>query len=379
MMNRVLVRLLAILAASIAIAVGVLRLQQQRTNLPSWASGGQVYDGYLTIDGHAYRALAIREWLAGRDPGAVSLLELLRTDAHATTVTIPLAAAAVSLMGLSIPASFAFVVVLVFLGTMHLAGVLARQMIREGEGRMEGEPPVYWCTWWYLGLHFASTRTVGLLILDWGVAMSAVGTTLYAMKWARTPSLTNVTAMAVFMTFGLLTKVSALPFCVVPLLFVCLHKEDVRVRLHMLCVAMLAVSCGLVAMGIVSYVAHGVDPLERDVGHMIENSRLRVGEFLVEMVLLFQLAPMVLAVAPPKARASHIVGLCALVYLISVWVFRLPSTPRLYLPALSLGVPLIVASAYSWVGRTWVLWTYGIINLGLTGWVLLGATSSPLK
>ena len=56
--------------------------------------------------------------------------------------------------------------------------------------------------------------------------------------------------------------------------------------------------------------------------------------------------------------------------LVATAVFRLPSTPRLYLPVLVTGIPWLVACAGARIANRSVVGAYVAVNLGLGGLVL---------
>jgi len=356
---------LAIFAALAAIAIGLARLLQQRQYPPEWAKA-HLFEGFVAIDGYAERALLLREWLAGLDPGGVLLSGFLQRDGHTTTVTIPAATALLSCTGLSIPWSYYSVVLALFVGTMHLGGRLAQDL----RGGRAARSDSYWLVWWYMALHVTTTRTVGQLLLDWGVACAAVGCALHALRWARGGKLRDAGALMAFLLLGLFTKSSAMPLCALPVLmaFAVPPSTGGTARRFALAAMLPLLVCALATA--YAHAVAGGGLFDRDhAGHA--GTRVRPFEFAVEMLLLFQAGPLLLWRVRPLSRTA----LCLLVGLgiacVSVWVFRLPATPRLYLPVLALGVPLAAGVAPGVLGRPLAAIAFAVGNLAITAAVFL--------
>ncbi len=110
-----------------------------------------------------------------------------------------------------------------------------------------------------------------------------------------------------------------------------------------------------------------------DIRHLLRSWTLRrdqVMHFVVEMLLLFQLFPLVLAL-PRSVLAQPLTRLTALVMLAllaATWFFRLPAVPRLYLPVLVLITPLAAIGLRRLLEprlRTRVLCAYLGMNYGI--------------
>ncbi len=355
-----------------AVVLGAVRLQQQAAHRPAWAGtedpksalGSQVFEGFVAIDGHAHRAAAMRDWLRGDDPGGEKLHAFLAGDHHPTTLTVPFATAVMSLTGLAIPWSYFVVVVALFLLTVHTAGRLA----------VMGLPgPVTFDAYALAGslvaLHVTTTRTVGLLILDWAVALSTVAVACCAVQWSRTGATRHWVGMLLCLLLGLFTKVSALPLCCLPPLVLFAVRGTHRVPFAAF---IASAGPGLLAIAAASaWSAWIADAslLGRDTGHLL-GTRVRPIEFGIEMLLLGQFLPLLAWRARPWTAFVRWLAVGVVLLLVATAVFRLPSTPRLYLPVLVLGVPWLVAAAGSWLADRRVVVVYVVGNLGLAGLLL---------
>lgn len=358
-------RWLAVAALVAAVGLGLVRVLALRAEPPAWAVGGHLYDGFVAIDGHAHRARAVRDWLAGDDPGGASMRALLRGDEHVTALLIPALTAVVSFATGSIPWSYFLVVVAMFAAAAHCAGSIARALAPP-----EQAARAYWVSLFVLAVHITTTRTVGLLILDWGIGLCTAGCALAAMRWTRGGGARSLAAMAVWTTLGLFTKISALPLCAVPPVIALAAAGPPALRLRRAAAAVLP---GLLALALASawsYGMVGVGPLERDAEHLL-GTRARPLEFAAEMVLLAQGGPVLLWLARPLPPLGLGLLAACLLELVSVAVFRLPSTARLYVPTLVLGVPLVVGCGGAMLGRPRVLGAFAFANLGLAAFVLL--------
>lgn len=352
-------RWIALAALSFAVCLGAARLLQQRAHPPDWAVGEHLFDGFLAIDGHAHRAQAFRDWLTGNDPGAHALHAFFARDNHTTTVAVPLLTAVVSLVGLSIPWSYFAVVVLLFLGSVHLAGRLAAEL---ADGPPSRAAPGLVAI--YLALHVTTARTLGQLELDQGLGFAAAGAALAGLRWARTGNPAQLAVATGFLLFGVFTKSSALPLAALPPLLALAADRPLASRLR---AVVLAVLPGLVAFALAwawSWGVAGAGPFERDSAQQMA-TRLRPGEFAVEVLLLAQAAPVLMWWARPWPRAGRWLAAGAVVVFASVAVFRLPSTARLYVPTLVLGVPLFVGCAPRLAADRRVLAAFVCVDLAL--------------
>ena len=166
---------------------------------------------------------------------------------------------------------------------------------------------------------------------------------------------------------GLFTKNSYLPFLIAPAILVWLRGPAPRWPAIGNSLAVFAGVPALLATAFVWSVpgiqAAGSDAVKLFASWDLSGDKLL--HFAVEMVLLFQLLPLLLVLrfqhtpAPPERLGVAVLWI-ALVYTLALWSFGLPAVPRLYLPTLFVGMAVL---------------TSGLEGLGshrLGGWLLAG-------
>jgi hypothetical protein len=342
------------LVVALTLALGFAKLVRQREHPPDWARNeSNSYAGYVAIDGYAQRAETLRDALRSGE-GPAALIDVFRVEHHANVIVTPLCVAVLALLTGDVIPAFVLVAALALLVTALATVGIAREVARAFSARDRGSEEVVWITAVLCVSHVLVARTAVQLQLD-GVHTALVAlATLVSLRTARTQRFVGgALLLGLIHTAGLLNKYAYLPALAIPALveFACGSRNPGRA----LVLALSAAAPAMFVLGLwVRTVAGSSGPVG-DFEHLAGTWNFggrQLGEFALEMVLLLQAWPVLLWLARGErsARETALVA-CLVLWLVSVWVFRLPAVPRLYLPAV---VPL-VALAGAFVARRWDL------------------------
>lgn len=326
-------RPLLALALAASLGLGVAKVLRERTHPPAFASApANRFEGYVAIDGYGQRSDLFRRWIHGEEGAGAALTEDLQSPMHPTTVVVPALVGLVAPDAAAVPRAFLALSVLATLLQVAAVARLARLLAPES-------PAATWTAAVLVAGHCLTARTAGHLYVDPFCALFGTWAWLASLRWAREPGAGRALAVAVPLALGTFTKVSFLPWLAAPAIALVALGERRRLAAGVLLGAV-PVALAAVYLAAVPGLAAGT----ADSRHLLGATSLsprRLLDFAVEMALLVQLAPLVLWRGGPArgAAARGTAAMLALV-LVATWAFRLPSVPRLYLPALGLGAAL---------------------------------------
>ena len=366
--------LLFAVCALITGGLGVAKLIEQRDHPPAYfQKPAHQYEGYVAIDDYGRRAGGARDVLAGEPGAAAEFRQMLLEGLHPATFLIPFAVGATALVTGSVVWSFAGLAFLASLGTALLAGRLARR-IWPGGGAA-----VFWLAACLTIGHLLTVRTSAQILMDPFCSLWTLGFVGLLMRWRERPGRGQELAMVALLITGLWIKISLAPLCGLPFLVRLLGGPRRPLELA----RTIAVFCGIPVLAWLAtlYAIGAFDRILVDAEDQFSQFNYTgnfMGRFGQEMVLLFQVAPLLLLLRAPKAQeraAARTVALTLAVILLATWGFKFPPIARLYLPLVGLQAvivaPRLVASVKAPVLITLVtLWL--AVNYALAAWLTYG-------
>lgn len=314
-----------VVVAALAIATGIIKLSEQRGNLPSFARlAGNSYQGYVAIDNFAYRSELFGQWLVGADKG--ELAAFIRRDLHPTSLAVPAAVGSVSLLVGSIPVSF---VLLSILATL-LAALGVAQLASLGSASSAGASRLSAIL--FLS-HLTTLRTMAQMVLDTFACALLVWAIVFTVRWLDRQSWKHLLAATLVLVVAVFCKASCLAFLATPFVASCC-RDGVRGLLRP--GAWLATAVPVIAVVAYLFGVLGAHVVDRDATHLLNSWQMtnsQLVRFTLEMALLLQLWPTVMLVRGGRASVySRSCVAMAAVVLAATWCFHLPAIPRLYLP-----------------------------------------------
>lgn len=317
---------------------GLVKLQIQRTHPPPFATGpANTFDGFVAIDGHVARARLFELSYTGAEDAREALAGELRSGYHPNALLVPAAVGLVAALTGSVVTVFGIAsglaMLLTVLGVARLAG-------------QHGFPPgqQFVAVMIFLA-HTLVFRTACQLHLDPFCCMFTVWVMSLSLAACRRPTLAGIGVLTLVLTGAQLVKVSTLPLLAVPAVYaIAIHglrsTRTLVLALGPPALTSTAVLALLLSTG--SLERLGVDFEHLAASHDFRRSHLT--HFAVEMVLLFQLFPLLFARRPASRTHAATYAVGALI-LAGTWATGLPPIPRLYLPM----VPVIaIACAPFW-------------------------------
>lgn len=344
--------LLLPLVVALTLVLGVFKLVHQREHPPEWARNeANSYAGYVAIDGYGKRAQTLRDVLRSGE-GVGALVDVFRVEHHANVVVTPLAVAVVSLATGDVVPAFVLVAALALLVTTLAAVGISREIALGFHSRDRGREQVVWITAVLFLSHVLVVRTAVQLELD-GVHTALVAlATLVSLRSTRTQRYgSGAVLLALIHAAGLLNKYAYLPALAIPAVVdvVCGSRHPGRALLF----AFFSAAPAIFVLGFWVHTVAGSTGTVGDFQHLASVWRLdwkQLAHFALEMLLLLQAWPVLWWLArdeqSPRERAMLA---CLALWLLSVWVFRLPAVPRLYLPC----TVLLAAAAGAFIARRW--------------------------
>lgn len=323
----------------LTLGFGIAKVQMLRAYPPDYAKNGfNSYEGFVSGDGFSHRSALVRDWLLGDDEGATELRAYLSDGGHPNSILVPTLVGATAILTKSIPWTFVGWSCLASVAQALLIVSIARSLLpgsREREGPRSAAP-------WVLGSvflgHCLAIRTAGQLHLDPFCSVAMLATVALSLRLAQRRNGATGAVLFLVQCLGLFTKASYLPALAIPFVIMKLKGQSwLRCFVAMLVFGVFPLA---VMLTFVEFVP-GRDTAGRDFGQFLAAWHLSPRElrhFAVEMLLLFQFWPIVLIARRRRVGSGTPILMCALLVLVSTWVFKLPAVPRLYLPVLGLGL-----------------------------------------
>jgi len=372
-------RWVLVLCALLTVGLGFGKLLLQRGNLPDYArTQANQFEGFVALDDYATRAELFRDWLTGEGELAAFFAKS-RSGFHPASLLVPAAVAAASLLVGSIPLAFAL---LSAAAAVAAAGIAARLAAALCADRARGA-----ATGLAAGVlalaHVDVLRSSAQLQMDpfcslWTIAAVALLVRIRAGAGHR-----ERLALAVLLATGPLVKISLFPLLALPAACAFLAPVPGERRLPAAlravpAYAVLPVGVWLGALAVTGALGIAFDDMHDQATQFAVDARyLRM--FGIEMALLFQVAPLVVALRPRLAgvvAGEAPVWLAAGLLLAATWAFRLPAIPRLYLPLTALLAVLAAPRLVDLLPRRWPialgLWAGANYALGAVALVALG-------
>jgi hypothetical protein len=262
----------------------------------------------------------------------------------------------------SIPLAFAALSAAAALASALVAGRLARDL------QPELGPPVRWLAATLAIAHVSCIRSAAQLQMDPFCNLWTIACVALALRLRAGGGPAARVALGVLLVSAPLVKISLFPLLALPALAALLGPGEQRVRASI--TAGLVYGCLplavwlLVLLGIGALHA-GFEDLRDQATQFTVDARYLLG-FGLEMALLFQAFPLLLALRPPRRHELLVVLALALI-LLATWGFRFPAIPRLYLPLTSLFAVLAAPRLLALLPRRWpqVLALFLALNYGL--------------
>ncbi len=344
--------LLLPLVVALTLVLGVFKLVHQREHPPEWARNeANSYAGYVAIDGYGKRAETLRDVLRSGE-GVDALVDVFRVEHHANVVVTPLAVAVVALATGDVVPAFVLVAALALLVTALAVIGVSREIALGFNSRDRGREQVVWVTAVLFLSHVLVVRTAVQLELD-GVHTALVAlATLVSLRCTRTQKYgSGAVLLALIHTAGLLNKYAYLPALAIPAVVdvVCGSRHPGRALLF----AFFSAAPAIFVLGLWVRMVAGTTGTVGDFQHLASVWQLdwkQLAHFALEMLLLLQAWPVLWWFArDEQSLRERALLACLALWLLSVWVFRLPAVPRLYLPS----AVLLAAAAGAFVARRW--------------------------
>lgn len=335
----------------LTIGLGLVKDLLQKSHPPSWVANKpwELYDGFVSIDGHAAMARGVRDWFAGTDPGGERVRAMFAGEMHPSAVVVPALVAALDLVVRSIPVSFILLSSLAVLLNAILAGMVVREL------DPDCTPELPWLASLIVIAHCLTIRTSGQLLLDPFCALFATGAMLLATRWIRIGGAATAGFLIIIQICGIFTKISYAPMLMVPPVAVFFLERESRLGRTALAATMFTIVPAAAWAIFVEWLTGSIRSSDREAGHLLNSWHFNAGELIhlaVEMLLLFQgFAAVLLFRARRELGVAKIAGITLFFVLVSTWSFHLPAVPRLYLPAVvPLAVLCILAARDAWAG-----------------------------
>lgn len=332
-------RWIFVACALLTVCFGIAKVQMLRAYPPGYAQNGfNSYEGFVSGDGFSYRSELIRDWLVGDDRGGEKLQAYLAEGGHPNSILVSTLVGATSIVTQSIPWTFVGWSSLALIIQALLVVSIARSLRDAHEKQSSPRSATHWVMGSLFLGHCLAIRTAGQLHIDPFCGAAMLGAAALSLRITDHFRWSTGAGLFLVQVLGVFTKASYLPALAIPALVLKLRGGSWSRS----CLA--TGIFGLLPLAIMlSFVelVPGGDTAGRDFGQFLNAWHLSSQElqhFAVEMLLLFQFWPILLIGCRRHLGGGIPILTCALLILISTWIFKLPAVPRLYLPVLGLGL-----------------------------------------